>query len=247
MTASQHPFAFLTEEYTLRTCSTDVNGLWRLSDILVQLQELAGSQCQALGCGRLDLIREHGLVWVLTRTEVRMRRHPSLGERVKITTWAAPPRRMIWPRYFTAEDAEGERIFDSLTQWVLCSITDRKMANVPAIADLIPTPDREPAFTRFTPAPEVSGEARTFSMTPRYSDLDANGHVNNTRYADFLCDALGTEVMKKRRIGTFTVDYRHEILPEDHLDMALKHDDSAFTLSGSRDGTLCFDIGGTFE
>ena len=24
----------------------------------------------------------------------------------------------------------------------------------------------------------------------RYSDTDINGHVNNTRYADFACDAL---------------------------------------------------------
>ena len=42
---SENPHAFLSEEYLVKTCSSDVNGLWRLSDILVQLQELAGKQC----------------------------------------------------------------------------------------------------------------------------------------------------------------------------------------------------------
>ena len=50
---TDHPYAFLSEEYLVKTCSADVSGLWRFSDILVQLQELAGKQCQLLGCGRL--------------------------------------------------------------------------------------------------------------------------------------------------------------------------------------------------
>ena len=33
----------------------------------------------------------------------------------------------------------------------------------------------------------------------RYSDTDINGHVNNTRYADFVCDALRLEGLPRSR------------------------------------------------
>ena len=32
-----------------------------------------------------------------------------------------------------------------------------------------------------------------------YSDTDINGHVNNTRYADFVCDALRLEGLPRSR------------------------------------------------
>ena len=120
------------------------------------------------------------------------------------------------------------------------------MKNAPEIGAMIPTTDREPAFTRFSSPPLIENEKRVFYAEPRYSDLDANGHVNNTRYADWLCDALGIDMMKKKRIAVFTVDYRHEVLPGDRLEMVLGTDGGGFSLSGKKDDTLYFDIGGTF-
>ncbi len=241
------PYDQLSIRYPLRTCSTDVNGLWRLSDVLVQMQELAGLQCQYLGCGRLDLLRDHGLVWVLTRTEIHFKRMPALGETAVVTTWAAPPRRMIYPRYFTIASEKSETLAESATQWVLCDIRDRRMADAPGIGAMIPTPDREPPFRRFTPSPTLGGgEKKTWTQVPLYTDLDVNGHVNNTRYADWLCDALGIDTMKEKRFASFSVDYRHEIRPGDEMEMTLCTEGNAFSFSGSRRGTLCFDIGGAF-
>ena len=117
---SESPYSFMKEKILLKTCSTDLSGLWRLSDILVEMQELAGKQCQRLGCGRQDLIREYGLVWVLTRTELHISRMPSLGETVEMTTWAAPPRRMIYPRYFSVTDEAGRTVAESATSG--CSV-----------------------------------------------------------------------------------------------------------------------------
>ena len=52
----------------------------------------------------------------------------------------------------------------------------------------------------------------------RYSDTDINGHVNNTRYADFACDALE---MEKLEAGTFLsqlqIGYLAECRPGEEL------------------------------
>ena len=242
----KRPFETLSEEYPVRTCAADMNGLWRLSDILVQMQELAGKQCHLLGCGREHLLPGRGIVWVLTRSELRVRRMPELGETVTITTWAAPPRRTIYPRYFSITFSDGRPAIECATRWVLCDIRDRRMVNAPDIGAAIPTPDREPPFAGFTPVPAIPGEGKVWTMTPRYSDLDANGHVNNTRYADWLCDALGIDLLRQKRIAVFSVDYRREVMPGDEIRMTLRRDENGFSLFGARGDTPAFDIGGAF-
>ena len=67
---------------------------------------------------------------------------------------------------------------------------------------------KEIAFSRFTPAPDVAGESTVFAMTPRYSDMDVNAHVNNTRYAAFVCDFLPEP--EKRRVVRFSLSYLTE-------------------------------------
>ena len=41
------------------------------------------------------------------------------------------------------------------------------------------------------------GEEFVTQYRPVYTDLDVNGHMNNTRYADLLCNALGIDLMKE--------------------------------------------------
>ena len=64
----------------------------------------------------------------------------------------------------------------------------------------------------------------------RYSDTDLNGHVNNTRYADFACDAVEEECMAE---GTFLsemqIGYLAECRPGEELRL----------LTG-REGDVCF-------
>lgn len=40
-----------------------------------------------------------------------------------------------------------------------------------------------------------------FSRAPQYSDFDVNGHVNNTKYLAWLCDALGFDALRGAYIG----------------------------------------------
>ena len=56
----------------------------------------------------------------------------------------------------------------------------------------------------------------------RYSDTDINGHVNNTRYADFACDTVRFDRMEK---GTFLseiqIGYLAECRPGEILTMQM--------------------------
>ena len=52
----------------------------------------------------------------------------------------------------------------------------------------------------------------------RYSDTDINGHVNNIRYADFACDAVGMESLPEDKfLASVQIGYLAECRPGDLL------------------------------
>ena len=54
----------------------------------------------------------------------------------------------------------------------------------------------------------------------RYSDTDINGHVNNTRYADFICDALELERLPENRfLAEMQIGYLAECRPGEYIDI----------------------------
>ena len=77
----------------------------------------------------------------------------------------------------------------------------------------------------------------------RFSDTDINGHVNNTRYADFACDALE---MEKLEAGTFLsqlqIGYLAECRPGEELRlMAGQEGETRFVRGMDEDGKSRFE------
>lgn len=235
------------EEELLLSRDCDLGGLWRPSAILTAMQEVAGAHSHILGCGRETLV-EQGIVWVLTRCEVRMDREAHLGETVSIETFPMPLRRWFFPRYFVFRDAAGAALGAASTLWVLFNLEKRCMVAPGEVAKAIPdNSDLTPPLGVPGPVPHLTGEAVRSVRAPVYSELDVNGHVNNARYADWLCDALGLETMREMRVKDMRLSYAAEIRPGQEMDLTLTRDGLAFHLTGAHEGKVHFEIGGELE
>lgn len=157
-----------------------------------------------------------------------------------------PNRRVFFPRYFVFRDADGRQIGCAGSLWVLLDITTRKMGSPAEIAARMPdnhdltAPMGMPATVE-----EIPGAATEASRLPVYTDLDVNGHVNNTRYLDWCCNALGIEVMRNHAMLTFCVNYNQEILPGQEVRTVLHRDGERFSFSGFEGDVRHFDVGGT--
>ena len=235
------------EEELLLSRDCDLGGLWRPSAILTAMQEVAGAHSHILGCGRETLV-EQGIVWVLTRCEVRMDREAHLGETVSIETFPMPLRRWFFPRYFVFRDAAGAALGAASTLWVLFNLEKRCMVAPGEVAKAIPdNSDLTPPLGVPGPVPRLTGETVRSARTPVYSELDVNGHVNNARYADWLCDALGLETLRDLRVRDMRLSYAAEIRPGQEMDLTLVRDGLAFHLTGAHGGKVHFEIGGELE
>ena len=236
-----------TETFTLRTRDCDLKGTWRLSAVLEAMQEAAGTHSMLLGCGREELLKKN-IVWVLSRSELHMERYPSAGEKITLHTFPMPNRICFFPRYYIFTDERGEMIGKAGTLWLLMDLETRKMLPPGDIARLIPD-NRDLAVPMNLPATvgSLQGEEFVSEYTPVYTDLDVNMHVNNTRYADWLCNALGIGLMSENEPESVIFNYNHEILPGQKIRLRRILREKQYRLTGFVEDSVAFEIGGVLR
>ena len=233
----------LTTTLTLQSRNCDFTGRWKPSEIFTAMQELASDHSAILGAGYFRL-REKNLAFALTRTELHMEKYPSIGEKVVCHTWAAPVMKWMFPRYFLFETESGEPLGYAGTIWVLMDLTERRMVPPAALGMTIATASRKAPLRMPGKAEPVEEKSVGHSYLPGYSELDVNGHVNNTRYVSWMCDFLGTSVLEEHDVSRLIVNYSHEILPHQPVQLRAELAEHVFRMSGDIDGVNHFTLSG---
>ena len=233
------------EDFRIYSYQTDVANQWRPSAILEVMQEMAGAHAELLGVGRNALMNRN-LAWVLTRVEVEMDRYPSSNEIVTVETFPMPVRRWFFPRYYVMRDGSGLEIGRAGSLWVLLDFTSRRMSRPDDVARFLPdNSDMIAPLGLPAPVTEVSGTLETATRLPVYTDLDCNQHVNNTRYMDWCCNALGVDPMKTHGLSHVMLNFDAEIRPGQEIRTELRRLGDAFSFCGFHGDKRHFDVGGT--
>lgn len=233
------------ETRTLTASVCDMTGQWRPSAIMEAMQEVSGTHSDLLGVGH-NALQEIGLVWVIARGEVEMDAYPRMSDHVQVETFHMPVKRWFFPRYFRLMDMDGREFGRAATMWVLLDITSRKMAPPDTILHLMPDNSDLPAPLGLpSPVTEIGGTIIRTDRDVVYTDLDLNGHVNNTRYIDWACNAIGIDTLRTNCLKNFSIQYNAEVLPGQVVHTELHRFMDDFTFGGQDgEGKRLFDIGG---
>lgn len=232
-----------TETFALRTGQCDMQGQWKPGAILDAMQETATVHCNRLGLSRAAT-DAMGIVWVLSRSSVSLERAPRLGETVSVETWPLPPRHLFFPRANAFRDAAGEVIGGAMSLWVLMDVRTRAIVGSDAVLARLPKNDDMPAGIPLGAVRPLAGEAVEETLCPPYSDFDLNGHVNNTRYLDWTCSALGHAAMAERRVRRFSICYEREVRPDETIRTELVRQGDLFSFCGFAEAHRCFCVNG---
>ena len=199
-------------EYSFRVddLSVDRFGRLKLSCVLFAAQEAAARHSALLGAGQTDL-DEKNLFWAVTRHKVQISRLPRLGQTVRVQTWPMPTTKTAYPRAVVALDAEGGELFRVISLWVLMDKTRRALV-LPGKSGV-----RVEGLVRggelAVPHSLVPrGFSRCTERTVTYSCLDRNGHMNNTRYMDWVEDLLSSDFHSLSPAREITLCYASEAL-----------------------------------
>ena len=205
------------EKVLIASTDVDSNYELRLSNLFKILQLVASNHVHTLKVGHEELLA-HNLLWVLIRMEVKIIRTPKLDEEILVTTHPGDQKSFIFPRYFQIYDKKGNLIINASSMWALIDKTTRKVVLKPA--DLVSL--KGETNKEDMPLPEkVIGDASSLVETRRvrYTDIDLNGHLNNTSYIEYIINTHDNEFYKSNRISRIRINYDKEIRPTDAVDI----------------------------
>lgn len=194
--------------FPVSAAATDQFGRMKPSQILMLLQEMAGDHSALLGTARETLIQK-GMFWAVIRHRVQITRLPHTGEILTAQTWPMPTTRTAYPRSTVVYDENGNEVFRSISLWVLMDEASRSMvlpgkSGVEVEGTLMGSELAAPGSLALRPLEQKC------LRTVRFTDLDINGHMNNCRYLDWVCDTLPGQFHREHPISEFTVCYLSE-------------------------------------
>lgn len=203
---------FMNTTYQIASLLVNPQGRLGLYGLLNLLQETAWIHAETLGFGAQAMERE-GLYWVLTRQTLDMQKWPRYGETISIETWLRPPEGAFIVREFAIRKNADEVIGSCSTTWLALS---RKTRKILPVIDLKPWKDLtrdQPSGSETIKVPAEGPYDKLAKYRVRNSDLDINQHVNNTKYAQWILDAIPYELHKSLHLKSYSVNF----LSETHL------------------------------
>ena len=185
------------QKFTIMPSEVGCTGEIKMRAFLNRLQDAAGL---AVGAGSPGELMRRGYAWVLLKYELKVEKHlPGIGETVLLETRHTPGDGFYTLRVFRVfhEKNEAESWGSAKTSWVLIDLAAgrpvRATQRVPEIfSDVAGDP---PIDGDFMAIPKLSGPHENEkalhekSFEVRFHDLDANGHVNNAVYFEWIWEA----------------------------------------------------------
>ncbi len=223
--------AFLEREYWLRTSDFDTNGRIQPAAILDLFQDVAGVHSVEMGIGA-ETMGAQDRMWVLTKVRYRLEGPMKMFQKVRVQTWPLTPSRLGFQREYCIRDEAGQILVRGSSQWVLVHSIERRFMPVkevyPADLDFSTEAMFDGKLLRLR---EFEPQGEAYRRRPGWSELDINGHVNNTKYANFVLDAVAPGA-EEPLLG-LQLDYHREVQAGTALSIESRREDG-FVLACGR-------------
>jgi acyl-ACP thioesterase len=213
----------------------DLMGRVKLSAILRMVHIAADVNAKDLGIG-FSQLSAHNMTFILQRFALGIERMPEYDEVVTIRTWPDSVARGAFWRKGDMFDAEGKKIMEWASMWILFDIAERKIIKpsalpiaLPAVEDhgvkimpeKIALPDGAPGFGN--------------SHTVCYADVDTNIHMNNAIYGDLIGNAMFPTIARAENSPPWRevqINYLAETKLGEHITLETHHSGNTFTVIG---------------
>ena len=190
----------------------DMNGHIKLPDVILLSLQVSGLQSIDLGISDKSMLEKYNLVWIITDYDIDVVRLPKFGEEMTIETEALSYNRLFCYRRFTIYDEAGNAIINMLATFVLM---DRDSRKVHAVEPKIVAPYEAEFSKKLIRGPKYPDlkEPINKDYHVRFYDLDMNGHVNNSKYLDWIFEVMGADFLMKHIPRKIHLKYVKEVRP----------------------------------
>ncbi|HFM9519410.1 TPA: acyl-ACP thioesterase domain-containing protein [Streptococcus pneumoniae] len=169
----------------------DMNGHIKLPDVILLSLQVSGMQSIELGVSDKAILEDYNLVWIIAEYDIEVVRLPRFAEEITIETEALSYNRLFCYRRFTIYNEAGQELIHMMATFVLMDRDSRI---------------RGPKY-------ESLEEPISKDYHVRFYDLDMNGHVNNSKYLDWIFEVMGADFLTHYIPKKINLKYVKEVRP----------------------------------
>ena len=187
----------------------------KISSIFKYLQQVSTNHAEILGVGKKDTW-DKGIYWVITRMKVVIHKMPKMLETLTVTTHPGETMLFMFPRFYEIYNEKGELVISASSSWALLDRKEHKIVtkhgfNIPKEKD-----DNDLPLPEKITAKDISLVEK---RKVRYSDIDLNGHLNNTKYIDYILDTHDLSFYDKKQVSEIVINYEKEVKDGDEVSL----------------------------
>ena len=188
-------------------------------------------------------LEERDFAILLSRASFHFIRRPTSNEEITIRTWEESPEGLQLTRAYEIFDKDDNLLISGRSTWLLVNPKTRRIVK-PSQFTLRDAPDRKEPYEGL-PCGKIAIPEEMIHLDTRpvrFSDLDGNGHVNNSRYGAYTVDCLPSDWLQ-RPIKDMKINYSKEAVPGNVIEIYahVADDKSKITVVGKQENNTCYE------
>ena len=211
------------EKYYVKSSEVDIRQTLKLSSLLKILQDLATEGSKILNAGT-DKTLAKGYLWVFSKLQINIDRLPRYEETVNLSTYPNEMMHFIYPRTFEIKDLDDNMLVKATSMWCLIDTNTRKIVLPSETGVGVKSDIKADPMSRIVAKDVKLIESRRVKFT----DLDLNKHLNNTRYLDYICDLYDSSFFVNHKINKLLIAFHQEVKEGENVDIYASSDNSYF-------------------
>ncbi|MGM9858562.1 MAG: acyl-[acyl-carrier-protein] thioesterase [Bacilli bacterium] len=230
-----------TEEYTITTNQLDRYDHVTVASALDICQSIAGHHADDLGIGYNDFIKDNK-IWLIIGSKMTYLKYPKSPNKLKIITYPLKPNSFHSERDYYIYDENDELIIKCTSKWVIYDFAKKRInicSNIMPNEEFIESRAYDEQLSKMNMG-QLDEYKKVLTHEVAFTDLDHNGHFNNTRYCNLFYDIH--PLKENELIKEIQVDYINQCFIGDKLDVFVKEFENEYYLIGKVDTNLVFSL-----
>lgn len=222
-------------ETTVTSFEVDMFDRMKLSALMKRHQEIGERHLNEFGTTSEQMRNEQNLSFIFTKINILVHRLPRSEEKVTVRTWCSALKGVRFTRNYVLIDRDGEILTETKAEVTTLDLTTRRIVRPTEINGydgFLYNDELENHAEYPQKIKPTDGETAVFSRPVRFSDIDYNGHVNNTVYADMALDCLDEKTLRNPIKG-FEINFVNEVLPQETVEISVSEDVEGYTFFGN--------------
>uniref|UniRef100_Q39555 Acyl-[acyl-carrier-protein] hydrolase n=1 Tax=Cuphea palustris TaxID=43077 RepID=Q39555_9MYRT len=210
------------QSFSIRSYEIGADRTASIETLMNMFQETSLNHCKIIGLlndgfGRTPEMCKRDLIWVVTKMQIEVNRYPTWGDTIEVNTWVSASGKHGMGRDWLISDCHtGEILIRATSVWAMMNQKTRRLSKIPYEVRQEIEPqfvDSAPVIVddrKFHKLDLKTGDSICNGLTPRWTDLDVNQHVNNVKYIGWILQSVPTEVFETQELCGLTLEYRRE-------------------------------------